>query len=177
MPDLVDAAMTLEATVKKYLEKDNNLRVVINKMEPLFRKIYDGEVPPQRMFEAIADKYSEAFEEHDDLSEAFDALNDAYDEAHLEQIRKSVGSKFVDHLKRTWTERTCPVCRRQVWTVPKCQFEVREFSGGALVIGGDMNLFVVIPVVCEECGYTHFFSATRSGVIKANVSWPRLPSP
>ena len=35
----------------------------------------------------------------------------------------------------------------------------------------------VVPVVCEECGYTHFFSATRSGLFKADVSWPRLPSP
>lgn len=176
MPDLVDAAMTLEATAKKYMEKDDTLKAVVDKMEPLFKKIYDGQVPPQRMFEAIASKYEEVFEKYDDLSEAFETLNDAYEEAHLKQIRDSVGSKFVDHLKRTWTERTCPVCRRQVWTVPKCQFELREFSGGALVIGGNMNLFVIIPVVCEECGYTHFFSATRSGVFKADVSWPRLPS-
>jgi hypothetical protein len=176
MPDLVDAAMQLEATAKKYLEKDATLKAVVDKMEPLFKKIYDGQVPSQRLFEAIASNYEEAFEKYDDLSEAFDALNDAYEAAHLKQIRDSVGSQFVDHLKEKWAERVCPVCFGRIWTVPNCLFELREFSGGSLVIGGDMNLFVVVPVVCEECGYSHFFSATRSGLFKADVSWPRLPA-
>ena len=49
--------------------------------------------------------------------------------------------------------------------------------GGALVIGGDMSMYVVVPIICEQCGYTHLFSATRSGLLKASVDWPRLPSP
>ena len=175
MPDLVEAAMRLEGLAKKFLEKDKNLKAVMNKLEPLFRKIYDGEVPPQRMFEAIRDKYISVFDNYTVLEEALEHLDDAYQEAYLKRIRESVGKGFVSHLKKKWTERSCPVCRAQVWTVPNCLFELREFSGGSLVIGGDMSLYVVVPVICEQCGYTHLFSATRSGLLKSNVDWPRLP--
>ncbi|MBN2497675.1 MAG: hypothetical protein JXR96_23985 [Deltaproteobacteria bacterium] len=176
MPDLVEAAMRLEGAVKKYLDEDPELEAVMRRMEPLLKRIYDGDVPPQRVFESIASRHSEAFEKHDDLEEAFEALDEAYDAAHLKQIRDSVGSRFVEHLDEKWTRRDCPACGSRVWTVPKCLFELREYSGGALVIGGDMNLFAVVPVVCESCGYTHFFSATRAGLQKADADWPRLPA-
>jgi len=177
MADLVDAAMKLEAVVKQYLAKDKALSEVITKMEPLFRKIYDGQVPAQRMFEQVRDEYEEAFERYDDLEDAFDALGDAYDEAHLQQIRDSVGGQFVEHLRNKWKQRICPVCGSREWTVPNCLFELREFSGGKLVIGGGMNVYSVVPVICESCGYSLFFSAARSGLAKANIQWPRLPQP
>ena len=175
MADLESAAMKLEAVVKKYLEEDKVLKFVISKMEPLFRKIYDGKVPPQRMFERVRDAYEDTFERYDDLEEAFDMLVDAYDEAHLQQIRDSVGGQFVEHVKEKWKERTCPICGAKEWTVPNCLFELREFSGGKLVIGGGMSVYSVVPVICEPCGYSVFFSATRAGLFKANIEWPRLP--
>jgi len=176
MPDLIEATMRLEGLAKKYLAKDRKLKAVMNKLEPLFRKIYDGKVPPQRMFDEIRDRYTDVFDNYESLEEALDQLDEAYQDAYQKRIRDSVGKGFVSHLKQKWAERSCPICRAQVWNVPNSLFELREFSGGGLVIGGDMSLFVVVPIICEECGYTHLFSATRSGLLKATVDWPRLPA-
>ncbi|RME21446.1 MAG: hypothetical protein D6806_14690 [Deltaproteobacteria bacterium] len=175
MASLVDAAMQLEAVVKRYLGKDRALESVISKMEPLFRKIYDNAVPPQHMFEKVRDAYQDIFEQYEDLEEAFDGLIDAYDEANLQRIRDSVGSKFVEHVRQKWQVRTCPICGSKDWTVPNCLFELREFSGGGLVIGGGMSVYSVVPVICESCGYSVFFSAARAGLVEANIEWPRLP--
>lgn len=177
MSKLIDAVMRLEGVAKEYLAKDNKLKQVMDKLDPLFRQIYDGKVPHQRKFDAIRDKYSDVFDNYEPLEEALDAVDDAYHEAYLKKIRKSVGRGFVSHLAGKWTERSCPVCKGQTWAVPNCLFELREFSGGGLVIGGDMSVYTVVPVICENCGYTHLFSATRSGLVKATVDWPRLPPP
>jgi hypothetical protein len=177
MPDLIEAVMRLEGLAKKYLEKDKKLKFVMEKLDPLFRQIYDGKVPHQRNFDAIRDKFADVFDNYQPLEEALDAVDEAYMEAYQKRIRESVGKGFVSHLKEKWTERSCPVCKGQVWAVSNCLFELREFSGGALVIGGDMSLYSVVPVICENCGCTHLFSATRSGLVEATVDWPRLPPP
>jgi len=57
-------------------------------------------------------------------------------------------------------------CGAHNWILNDKIFELREFQGGGLVIGGESSVFPVITVTCKDCGYTYFFNAILLGVIE-----------
>lgn len=61
----------------------------------------------------------------------------------------------------------CPVCGNTQWTLNDKVFEIREFQGGSLVLGGNTSILPVVAVSCTSCGYTHFLNAIRLGVVEA----------
>ena len=67
--------------------------------------------------------------------------------------------------------RPCVICGNQKWVLNDTIFEMREFNGGDLIIGGQSAIMPVISLSCTECGHTLFLSAIKMGVIS-----PQSPS-
>jgi hypothetical protein len=57
-------------------------------------------------------------------------------------------------------------CNAHNWILNDKVFELREFQGGGLIIGGESSVFPVITVTCKDCGNTYFFNAILLGVIE-----------
>lgn len=80
------------------------------------------------------------------------------DEKQKEKVLKSLTQK--------WPEpRVCSVCHQQQWNVSDKVFEIREFHGGSLVVGGPV--VPVIAATCTNCGNTLFFNAILLGVVRS----------
>lgn len=60
----------------------------------------------------------------------------------------------------------CNVCTGKDWILNDTIFELREFQGGNLVVGGKASIFPVITVICSNCGNSLFFNAIQLGLIK-----------
>lgn len=44
-------------------------------------------------------------------------------------------------------------------------YELREFSGGNLVVGGDNSVLPMVVLVCQRCGEIKMLSAIMLGVV------------
>lgn len=73
--------------------------------------------------------------------------------------------KLVEFLNEKRASPNCPMCDSKSWGVSDTIFELREFQGGSLMVGGNQNIFPVIPISCNECGHTIFINAIRAGVL------------
>lgn len=68
--------------------------------------------------------------------------------------------KMVDYLQEKWVPPTiCPICRQNNWNVSAEVYEIREFQGGAMIIGGMSVIAPLFPVTCNNCGNTVLFNA------------------
>jgi Predicted nucleic-acid-binding protein containing a Zn-ribbon domain len=73
---------------------------------------------------------------------------------------------IIERLNSTATHRQpCPICGNNNWKLNDKIWEIREFQGGSLIIGGDTSLMPLISVSCTNCGFTHFINAIRLGVV------------
>lgn len=73
--------------------------------------------------------------------------------------------EFVNSLNDKWQDRPCPMCNNRKWSVQNKVFELREFRGGSLVLGGT-PIVPIIPITCENCGNTILINAIKSGIVK-----------
>lgn len=72
--------------------------------------------------------------------------------------------KLLKHLQEKWKPpATCPVCKSNTWDVSKEIYELREFQGGGLVLGGS-PIVPLVPVTCTTCGNTVLLNALVAGV-------------
>lgn len=71
---------------------------------------------------------------------------------------------LIEHLKKQWQDRSCPMCGKGPWSVQDRPYELRSFHSGGLVVGGPV--IPVVPVVCSNCGNTVLVSAIVAGAIK-----------
>jgi hypothetical protein len=73
--------------------------------------------------------------------------------------------QLLEHLKRTWKAPvSCPVCRANDWEVSPDIYELREFHGGSMVIGGSSTIIPIAPVTCKTCGNTVLFNPLLAGI-------------
>lgn len=74
-------------------------------------------------------------------------------------------SQLVAHLAGKWKAPvSCSVCKSNDWDVPIEVYELREFHGGNMVIGGGSSLIPVSPVTCKVCGNTVLINPLIAGV-------------
>lgn len=59
---------------------------------------------------------------------------------------------------------TC-ACGSDHFTFVDSVYELREFSGGNLVVGGDNSILPVVIFVCSKCGEMKMLSAIMLGVV------------
>lgn len=78
--------------------------------------------------------------------------------------KKMDAEKLIGYLKDKWRNRPCPMCAHASWTVQENVFELREYHGGNMVIGGSA-LVPVVPVTCSNCGNTVLINAIIAGVV------------
>ena len=73
--------------------------------------------------------------------------------------------------------RPCPVCAQTQWIVAESIYELREFEGGNLTVGGP--IYPVIAILCNICSNTILLNALRLGVIQQSpfTSLPRTLTP
>jgi len=175
MPSLIDLTMRFEALAERHKRHHQKINKGLRKLSGFVEVIYAGKLPDKRAFEQAVFDLDEIFEEPEELDQAFESFCEACVDACQQQLRDQVSGAFVAHLRERWSSRHCPVCGRSDWTVPDCIFELREYNGGKLVLGGDQRMMAVVPVVCEACGNTLMFSAARAKMTKPHAAWPRLP--
>jgi hypothetical protein len=58
----------------------------------------------------------------------------------------------------------CPYCLTNNWNITHEVFQLTEFSGAGLVIGGPV--VPIAPVTCNNCGHTVLLNAIIAGVIE-----------
>lgn len=61
--------------------------------------------------------------------------------------------------------RPCSICGNNEWVLSDILFEIREFNGGNLTIGGEAVLMPLMTVSCKRCGHTRFINAIKMGVV------------
>ena len=71
--------------------------------------------------------------------------------------------KLIAHLSNKWSGRRCPLCNTGNWNVSDKVYELREFHGGGLVIGGT-PIVPVVPVTCDNCGNTVLVNTIVAGL-------------
>jgi ribosomal protein S27AE len=81
-------------------------------------------------------------------------------------MNKKDSEKLISFLNEKWKGRSCPMCNVGKWSVQDNVFELREFQGGGLVIGGT-PIIPIIPITCGNCGNTIFVNAITAGIVKS----------
>jgi hypothetical protein len=71
--------------------------------------------------------------------------------------------KVITHLRDKWGGRVCQQCGEGNWTVQAKAFELRQFHGGSLVVGG--AVLPLVPVICTNCGNTVLVNAIVAGAM------------
>ena len=74
--------------------------------------------------------------------------------------------KLISKLNSFGVPSQCPICKSGTWTVSDTIFELREFQGGSLVIGGNQGIYPVIPLTCSNCGNTYFLNPLMLGILE-----------
>jgi rubrerythrin len=64
------------------------------------------------------------------------------------------------------TRFVCPVCGQGHIAVSDRLFELREFEGGNLIVGGGSSLIPLIVLTCQNCGHVFFLNAIALGILK-----------
>lgn len=80
------------------------------------------------------------------------------------ELTNSQKEMLLNKLNREWRLRTCPICMSTNWTIIDKVFELREFNGGDFVVGGG-SILPLIPLTCNNCGYTHLINPFVTGAI------------
>lgn len=62
----------------------------------------------------------------------------------------------------------CPLCGSNNWGASDRIFQLQEFHGGKIIIGGETKIFPVLPLTCEKCGNTYFINAIGAKLIDPN---------
>jgi hypothetical protein len=74
--------------------------------------------------------------------------------------------KFVSKLKQLNWDGTCAVCKQKEWNITDTIFEMREFQGGNLVVGGSSVIIPLVVVTCKNCGNMIFLNAIIMGMVE-----------
>lgn len=73
-------------------------------------------------------------------------------------------SQLTVHIAEKWAPpATCTVCGHNSWNVSDVLYELREFHGGSMVIGGSA-IIPVSPVTCNNCGNTVLINPLVAGI-------------
>jgi hypothetical protein len=68
-------------------------------------------------------------------------------------------------LAEKWQNRPCQMCNSGPLSVSNKTFEIREYHGGDMVVGGP--IVPIVPVVCLNCGNTILVNAIVAGIVKS----------
>jgi hypothetical protein len=82
------------------------------------------------------------------------------------KLTKEQQQKLIEKLNELWkNQKVCSICQGQNWNVSDTVFELREFHGGNMVIGGSA-IIPVLTLTCTKCGQTIFLNAMSLGIVE-----------
>jgi len=82
------------------------------------------------------------------------------------KLDKQQREEVLRYLGEKWKKPSqCPVCQHTDWGITETTFEIREFLGGSISVGGG-SITPIIVVTCDNCGNTLFFNAISLGIVK-----------
>jgi hypothetical protein len=89
------------------------------------------------------------------------------------QLNDDQTDKLLTHLRTKWPgNRPCASCGKVEWEISDRIWELREFFGGGMVLGG--SIYPVIAMTCRACASTVFLNAILIGLIeRASDSVPQ----
>ena len=77
--------------------------------------------------------------------------------------------KLLSRLTEIWKDKTCEICRTNEWQIDDTLFEIREYHGGATIIGSGA-IKPLITIACSNCGNTKLMNAIKLGLIDTKTS-------
>ncbi len=82
------------------------------------------------------------------------------------KLTKEQQQELIEKLNELWkNQKTCSICQSQNWNVSDTVFEIREFHGGSMVVGGSA-IVPIITLTCMKCGQTIFLNAMSLGIVE-----------
>jgi hypothetical protein len=79
--------------------------------------------------------------------------------------------KLINHLKDKWGGANCPICKSGSWNVSDRVYELREYHGGNMVLGGG-PIVPIVPVTCSNCGNTILVNSIVAGLTEQSKGEP-----
>lgn len=83
-------------------------------------------------------------------------------------LNKEQQEKAINYLNNKWHEKICPICKGTNWDIHPELYELRQFNGGNMVLGGPLIPMLVIE--CTNCGNTISINAMRAGIVNLDNS-------
>lgn len=75
--------------------------------------------------------------------------------------------KVIEILNKSWiTKQPCAICGHSDWEIQDRLFEMREYVGGGLQLGGGSNLIPFVVVRCKKCSNSLFFNVVPWGIME-----------
>jgi predicted nucleic-acid-binding Zn-ribbon protein len=93
-----------------------------------------------------------------------------HEDHHLHRMSKFDTKKFITFITEKWGGKSCPMCGKGPWSVQEKVFQLTEFHDGNMVIGGP--LMPLVPVTCNNCGYTVVVNAIIAGAVTTPAQLP-----
>ena len=89
-----------------------------------------------------------------------DTAQDGLTKDQVEHLKKWIDQKAVDM--------TCPICTKATW-IPGSLILTppARGKGKSMVIGG--RTYPMVPIICTNCGYMHFFNALIVGLEEPDI--------
>ena len=78
--------------------------------------------------------------------------------------------KFIAFIGQKWGGKGCPMCGKGPWSVQDRVYQLSEFHQGSMVVGGP--LIPLVPVTCNNCGYTIVVNAILAGALPGPLPLP-----
>ncbi len=81
------------------------------------------------------------------------------------KLSEAQHKQLLEHLQEKWkAPAACHVCKSNDWEVPVEIYEMREFHGGSMVLGGNSSIIPTCPITCKVCGNTVFINPLVAGI-------------
>jgi hypothetical protein len=85
-------------------------------------------------------------------------------QAEFMKLTQDQYDKLTKFVEQKWQKPyQCPYCRSNNWNITHEVYQLTEFSGGNLVLGGPV--VPLAPVTCNNCGHTVLLNALVAGVV------------
>lgn len=73
---------------------------------------------------------------------------------------------IVDFLEKKVPQKACSACGKSDWSYDDKIFEIREFTGNTIAIGGKTNVAPFLTTSCNNCGNTRFYNLIVAGLMR-----------
>lgn len=81
------------------------------------------------------------------------------------KLNEQQHKQLLTHIQSKWkAPAVCAVCQSNDWEVPNGIYELREYHGGGMVIGGSSTIIPISPITCKVCGNTVLINPLVAGV-------------